>query len=95
MIDSGLRYFTHEVDGALYGAWYRIVSPTQLEVIGVGLLQACEFAGFSPECSAKSILENFVRVSRSMGVHVPFVRKLEREESHDDPAARRGSRSSN
>lgn len=86
MVDSGLRYFTHEVDGALYGAWYRIISPTQIEVIGVGMLESGEFAGFSPESSAKSILENFVRLSRSMGIAVPSLKTLERsQESETQP----------
>lgn len=80
MVDSGLRYFTHEVDGALYGAWYRTMSPTRIEVIGVGMLESGEYAGFSPESSAKSMLENYVRLSRSLGSPVPSLTALDRSD---------------
>jgi hypothetical protein len=82
MIDSGLRYFTHEVDGAVYGAWYRIVSSTQIEVIGVGMLEPGEYAGYSPESSARSILENFVRSRMRMGAPVPSL--TSHTESNED-----------
>jgi len=77
MVDSGLRYFTHEIDGAMYGAWYRIVTSTQIEVIGIGMLERGEYAGFSPESSAKSILENFVRLRARMGAPVPSLSALD------------------
>ena len=92
MVDSGLRYFTHAVDGSVYGAWYRVISSTQLEVIGVGMLEPGEYAGFSPESSAKSILENFVRLRRRLGAPVPSLADLERpseeSQSQSDTASR-------
>ena len=68
---SGLQYFTHIVDEHVYGAWYRIISPTEIEVIGVGLLESADYAGFSPESAAKSVLENYVRQRISQGVPIP------------------------
>ena len=72
-MDSELSYFTHEVDGDRYGAWYRVVSSDHLEVIGVGMLEVAEFAGFSPESAARSILENCVRQQRSLGITMPIL----------------------
>jgi hypothetical protein len=71
MRDAKLEYFTHRVDGAHYGAWYRVISSDHLEVIGVGMLEIAEFGGFSPESSARSMLENFVRQQRSLGIAMP------------------------
>jgi hypothetical protein len=68
---SGLQYFTHTVDGHVYGAWYRIISPTEIEIIGVGLLESANYDGFSPENAAKSVLENFVRQRISDGIPIP------------------------
>lgn len=86
MVDSGLRYFTHGVDGSVYGAWYRVISSTQIEVIGVGMLEPGEYAGFSPENSAKSILENFVRLRRRLGAPMPSLADLERpREASENP----------
>jgi hypothetical protein len=68
---SGLQYFTHTVDNHVYGAWYRIISPTEIEIIGVGLLESANYAGFSPDSAAKSVLENFVRQRISDGVPIP------------------------
>jgi hypothetical protein len=68
---SGLQYFTHTVDEHVYGAWYRVISPTEIEVIGVGLLESANYAGFSPENTAKSVLENFVRQRIIDGVPIP------------------------
>lgn len=87
MVDSGLRYFTHDVDGSVYGAWYRVISSTQLEVIGVGMLEPGEYAGFSPESSAKSILENFVRLRRRLGAPVLSLSDLERPSDESETQA--------
>jgi len=81
MMDTGLQYFTHEVDGAVYGAWYRVAPFNEIEVIGVGMLERGQFAGFSPESAAKSILEAFVRDSIRHGIPMPA---LERERSSSD-----------
>lgn len=68
---SGLQYFTHTVDDHVYGAWYRIISPTEIEVIGVGLLESANYAGFSPDSTARSVLENFVRQRIVDGIPIP------------------------
>ena len=73
---SALQYFTHAIDGRLYGAWYRVTSTDLLEVLGVGLLETCRFSGFSPENSAKSVLENFVRLRIQMGAPIPALTEL-------------------
>lgn len=83
MVATGLNYFTHAVDGAVYGAWYRVISPTHLEVIGVGMLESGEYGGFSPENAARSILENFVRLRRRLGAPVPSLELLDAERAAD------------
>jgi hypothetical protein len=86
MVQSRLNYFTHLIDGAVYGAWYRTTSSNELEVIGVGMLESGEY-GFSPEAAAKSILENFVRLRQRMGAPVPSLSSLEQQQG-DDPSPR-------
>lgn len=68
---SGLQYFTHVVDEQVYGAWYRIISPTEIEIIGVGLLACANYDGFSPDGAARSVLENFVRQRIVEGMPIP------------------------
>jgi hypothetical protein len=68
---TGLQYFTHTVDDHVYGAWYRVISPSEIEIIGVGLLESANYAGFSPDSAAKSVLENFVRQRIIDGVPIP------------------------
>jgi hypothetical protein len=81
MRDAELRYFIHNVDGTRYGAWYRVISSDHLEVIGAGMLETSEYAGISPESTARSMLENFVRQQRSLGIHIPSLSS----EEQDDP----------
>lgn len=90
MIDAELNYFIHQVDGARYGAWYRVISAGHIEVIAVGMLETAEFAGFSPESSARSILENFVREQRALGMPLRSVDSDLHDDSSDqtiDPVA--------
>lgn len=61
MHDFELHYFTHSINGKVYGGWYRLVSPGDLEVLGVGSMETVHFAGFEPEAVARSVLEEFVR----------------------------------
>lgn len=70
---SGLQYFTHTVDDHVYGAWYRIISPAEIEVIGVGMLESARYTGLNPESTARSVLENFVRQRIVDGVPIPNV----------------------
>lgn len=82
---SALQFFTHAIDGAVYGAWYRTLSPMELEVIGVGMLEQGEYAGFSPESAARSILENFVRQRRKMGAPVPSLEQPSPKRERSQP----------
>jgi hypothetical protein len=81
MTDAELQYFIHSVDGLRYGAWYRVISSNHLEVIGVGMLESAEFAGFSPESSARSLLENFVRHQKRLGIPMPCLDDQESDAS--------------
>ena len=81
-----LNYFTHSVDGSRYGAWYRVISSDRLEVIGVGMLETGEFAGYAPESSARSMLENFVREQKSLGISLP---RLDEDTDDDDTSVSR------
>jgi hypothetical protein len=78
-----LQYFIHSVDGTRYGAWYRVISSDHLEVIGAGMLETTEYAGISPESTARSMLENFVRQQVSLGIHVPSLSSEEEDEPDD------------
>jgi hypothetical protein len=53
-------FFTHFVGEELYGGWYRVLSPTEVEVQGVGLLERVSWEGRSPEAAAQCCLEEFV-----------------------------------
>lgn len=68
---SELQYFTHAVDGRAYGAWYRVLSSSQIEVVGVGLLDIVSYAGFSPENAAQSVLEHAVHERIRLGIPIP------------------------
>jgi hypothetical protein len=85
MTDAELQYFTHSVDGARYGAWYRVISSDHLEVIGVGMLETSEYAGISPESTARSMLENFVRQQKSLGIVMPCLDEEEDTDLHESP----------
>ncbi|MET0535509.1 MAG: hypothetical protein ABW171_14935 [Steroidobacter sp.] len=81
---SGLLYFTHAVDSHVYGAWYRIISSREIEVIGVGLLEPADYAGYSPESAAKSVLEKFVRQRIVDGAPIPSLDSLARSDEPDE-----------
>lgn len=69
--DRGLRYFTHMIEGRLYGGWYRVLSGRDLEVLAVGMMEVAEFAGFDAEGTARSVLEEFIRRSERKGRPIP------------------------
>lgn len=70
---ENLRYFTHVIDGKMFGGWYRVLSPHDLEVLGVGMLEVVRFGGFDPEQTARSVLEDFVRRRMQSGKPVPAI----------------------
>lgn len=57
-----LIYFTHEVDGRSFAGWFRTVGPGQIEVLGIGLLQAVGHpAHVAPANVARETLARFIR----------------------------------
>lgn len=73
MENGDLRYFTHSIDGKLFGGWYRVLSPHDLEVLGVGILETVQYRGYDPEITARSVLEEFVRRRMRSGKPLPAV----------------------
>jgi hypothetical protein len=59
--EQELTYFSHEVDGRPCGGWFRVLSPTELEVIALGQMERVRFAGLDAVSTARSVLEQFVR----------------------------------
>lgn len=55
-----LSFFTHEVSGSLYGAWYRLLSTSTVEVVGIGFIRTVPCVGVNPEAAARWCLEDFV-----------------------------------
>src|SRR5262249_35844272 len=40
-----MTFFTHQVNGRTYGAWYRQLTPHEIEVMGAGFLRKATYAG--------------------------------------------------
>lgn len=62
-----LTFFTHLIDGKLYGAWYRVRSTTEVEIQALGLLKVVSWEGRSPEAAARCSLEEFVAQRQAEG----------------------------
>jgi hypothetical protein len=62
-----LTFFTHTIDGKLYGGWYRLEATTNIEVQAVGFLQRVSWNGSNPERAARKCLEDFVRQRAAAG----------------------------
>jgi len=62
-----MTFFTHRVNGRTYGAWYRHVSPRELEIIGAGFLCKTPYAGSDELSVARSVLEEFLRSQLQTG----------------------------
>lgn len=60
---EALSYFMHDVDGRLYGAWFRRRSNTHVEVIARGHTRSALCDKVSPERAAALLLEEIVRMS--------------------------------
>jgi hypothetical protein len=56
-----MTFFTHQVNGQTYGAWYRHVAPLELEIMGAGFLCKTMYAGCDELSVARSVLEDFLR----------------------------------
>lgn len=57
-------HFVHSVDDVTYQAWFRLIPPNELKVIGAGMRECVPFDGGNPELAARSALEQFVRRNR-------------------------------
>jgi hypothetical protein len=69
--DSELSYFTHQIDGADYGGWYRDLDPGCIEVLSVGLIRTIPLEGRTAQVAASETLEEFVRVRLREGLPIP------------------------
>jgi hypothetical protein len=56
-----MTFFTHRVNGATYGGWFRQLSAQELEVMGTGFMCRTAYAGYDELSVARSVLEEFVR----------------------------------
>jgi hypothetical protein len=63
---SGLQYFTHVIDGRLYGGWYREIG-TSVEVYARSQVRAAPIGDLSAEQMAQSVLADIVRRSDRRG----------------------------
>lgn len=62
-----MTFFTHQVNGRTYGAWYRQLAPNEIEVMGAGFLCKTSYAGRDELSVARSVLEEFLRVQMQSG----------------------------
>jgi hypothetical protein len=61
--NSDLTYFTHEVDGRLYGGWYRLLDGGRIEVLALCKI-AIASGGSSALESAKDVLMGLVHAEK-------------------------------
>ena len=73
---ADLSFFTHDVEGVSYGAWYRVIGQTDVEVLAVGLMQTVPLAGLAAEDVARTVLEDFVRARSRFGAPIPTVKDV-------------------
>lgn len=73
---ADLSFFTHDVEGVSYGAWYRVIGQTDVEVLAVGLMQTVPLAGLGAEEVARTVLEDFVRARSRFGAPLPTVQDV-------------------
>jgi hypothetical protein len=66
-----MTFFTHRVNGQTYGAWYRHLSPRELEIIGAGFMRKTSYAGCDELSVARSVLEDFLRGQLQTGATPP------------------------
>ncbi len=80
-----LTFFTHVIDGKLYGAWYRVRSTTEVEVQAVGLMQIMFWEGRSPEAAAQCCLEDFISRRLQAGEPTPSLDEITAELHEAEP----------
>jgi hypothetical protein len=62
-----MTFFTHQVNGQTYGAWYRLLAQNEIEVMGAGFLCKTRYAGCDGLSVARSVLEDFLRMQMQTG----------------------------
>ena len=72
-----LTFFTHTIDGRLYGGWYRLESTTDVEVQAMGFLQRTSWEGSTPEAAARRCLEEFVRQRTDASKPTPVLGEMQ------------------
>ena len=61
MQPAALIFLAHTIDNKPHACWYRQLSATHIEVLGVGLMETVACEGRSPEAAARFCLEEFIR----------------------------------
>lgn len=56
-----LTYFTHKVDGRLYGGWYRRTANSSVEIYARGQVRKAQLGRLSAEKKARRLLAEIVR----------------------------------
>ena len=79
-----MTFFTHQVNGQTYGAWYRHTAPRELEIIGAGLMCKTPYAGSDELSVARSVLEDYVRMQLQTGGHPQSLDGFSQAESARD-----------
>ena len=64
-----MTFFTHQVNGRTYVAWYRQLAADEIEIMGAGFLFKTSCAGRDQLSVACSVLEEFVRMQLRTGGH--------------------------
>lgn len=59
-VKEPLVYFTHTINAKTYGAWYRRLSSTEIEVFAVGLMKRASCPDGQELATSRAILEEFV-----------------------------------
>jgi hypothetical protein len=60
-VQEPLVYFTHIINAKTYGAWYRRLSSTDIEVFAAGLMRRASCPEGQELATSRAILEEFVR----------------------------------
>ena len=74
-----MTFFTHQVNGQTYGAWYRQLAPRELEIIGAGFMCKTPYAGSDELSVARSVLEDHLRCQMQTGARPQSL------DSHEQP----------
>lgn len=73
----GLICFTHEVEGQSFAGWFRTLGQGQIEVLGIGMLQAVAYpAHVAPAHAARQTLDRFIRGRLRKGLPIPSVEQI-------------------